>query len=489
MKQISIYQVDEAPIGSGGMGRVLKGVDPQGRQVAIKEILPEFAADLEIRTRTEREVEMLQQLDNESIVKVYDQFPLDGNFYIVMEFVDGFNVEQYVQKYGPIPVERAARFMVKILDAMQFIHEKGFVHRDMKPSNIMIRNDERICILDFGIAKDLNSNGQTTTIYGTILGSDGYMSPEQANGFSVDRRADIYALGCVFYYMLTGHHAYDTLASDFETAQNIVNTPFPKLTKYSKHSFPKGLQGILDHATDSNMNKRYQSCREFSNELIKLIPGASIWRTKISSSKAEDVFITVGREDCDILVNYQWDRVSRKHLDITYRQFTGGRYYIITDHSSNGTFVNDRCLGHGDAINIPADGPDPQVWLACDMNCPLDWNRVKQLISMKLQERERMASCEGTTIPPVMPPASTPDSVMNPNPSTDQSEEKQKPATFVRILFYVLSVLSPLIGWILYFVYRNKNKKLASTCCTIAFISFGIGIILNVISVFMANTY
>lgn len=108
---------------------------------------------------------------------------------------------------------------------------------------------------------------------------------------------------------------------------------------------------------------------------------------------------------------------------------------------------------------------------------------------MKLQERERMASCEGTTIPPVMPPASTPDSVMNPNPSTDQSEEKQKPATFVRILFYVLSVLSPLIGWILYFVYRNKNKKLASTCCTIAFISFGIGIILNVISVFMANTY
>ena len=428
---------------------------------------------------------MLQQLNNDSIVKVYDQFPLGGNFYIVMEFVDGLNVEQYVQKYGAIPYERATRFMVKILEAMQFVHEKNFVHRDMKPSNIMIRNDERICILDFGIAKDLNTNGQMTTIYGTILGSDGYMSPEQADGLSVDRRADIYALGCVFYYMLTGHHAYDTLASDFETAQIIIKTPFPRLSKNSKHSFPKGLQELLDQATNRNMNKRYQSCREFSNELVKLIPSASIWRTKISSSKAEDVFITVGREDCDILLNPQWDRTSRKHLDITYRQFIGGGYYIITDHSSNGTKVNGRLLSHGDAINISPDGPDPQVLLAGDANCPLDWGRVKQLISMKLQERERLASCEGPTIHPDMLDAPVADPFINSNQSTEQPVEKQKPSTFVRILFYVLSALSPLIGWILYFVYRNKNKKLATTCCTIAFISFGI----NIIATIMANFY
>ena len=133
MKQISIYQVEDTPIGSGGMGRVLRGTDPNGRQVAIKEILPEFASDFEIRTRTEREVELLQQLNSDSIVKVYDQFPLGGNFYIVMEFVDGLNVEQYVQKYGAIPYERATRFMVQILGAMQFVHEKNFVHRDIFP--------------------------------------------------------------------------------------------------------------------------------------------------------------------------------------------------------------------------------------------------------------------------------------------------------------------------------------------------------------------
>lgn len=384
MKTISIYQVEDSPIGSGGMGRVLRGTDPQGRQVAIKEILPEFASDFEIRTRTEREVELLQQLNSESIVKVYDQFPLGNNFYIVMEFVDGLNVEQYVQKYGAIPYERATRFMVKILDAMQFVHEKNFVHRDMKPSNIMIREDERICILDFGIAKDMGSQGGGTVI-GTIIGSDGYMSPEQADGFSIDHRADIYALGCVFYYMLTGHHAYNTLSSDFETRSNITNTPFPKLSKHSKKSFPAKLQEILDHATDRNMMKRYQSCREFRKDLESLIPSASRSHTIISERKTEDIFITVGREGCDILINDNMMKVSRSHLDITYRQFTGGRFYVITDHSANGTLVNGRRLGRGESENIPADGATPQIFLACDANYALDWENVKRLIAVKLK--------------------------------------------------------------------------------------------------------
>lgn len=385
MKTISIYQVEDSPIGSGGMGRVLKGTDPQGRQVAIKEILPEFATDFEIRTRTEREVELLQQFNNDCIVKVYDQFPLGDNFYIVMEFVDGLNVEQYVQKYGAIPWERATRFMVKILEAMQFVHEKNFVHRDMKPSNIMIRNDERICILDFGIAKDMGSQGSSTVI-GTIIGSDGYMSPEQADGFSIDHRADIYALGCVFYYMLTGHHAYNTLSSDFETRSNIANTPFPKLSKHSKKSFPAKLQEILDHATDRNMMKRYQSCREFRKDLENLLPSASRSHTIISQNKTDNIFLTVGREGCDIIIDDPLMKVSRNHLDIAYKQFTGGRYYVITDHSSNGTLVNGKKISRNESENIPADGTVPQIYLACDENYPVKWDEVLKLISEKIKE-------------------------------------------------------------------------------------------------------
>lgn len=390
MKTISIYQVEDNPIGAGGMGRVLKGTDLQGRQVAVKEILPEFASDFEIRTRTEREVELLQQFNNDNIVKVYDQFPLGDNFYIVMEFVDGLNVEQYVQKYGAIPWERATRFMVKILEAMQFVHEKNFVHRDMKPSNIMIRNDERICILDFGIAKDMGSQGGGTVI-GTIIGSDGYMSPEQADGFSIDHRADIYALGCVFYYMLTGHHAYNTLSSDFETRSNIANTPFPKLSKHSKKSFPAKLQEILDHATDRNMMKRYQSCREFRKDLENLLPSASSSHTIISQNKTDNIFITVGREGCDIIIDDPLMKVSRNHMDIAYKQFTGGRYYVVTDHSSNGTLVNGRKISRNESESIPADGNTPTILLACDDNYALDWSEVQRLISEKIKEQSNPA--------------------------------------------------------------------------------------------------
>ena len=386
MKQISIYQVEDTPLGAGGMGQVLRGTDPQGRPVAIKEILPEFASDFEIRTRTEREVEILQVLNQtDGVVKVYDQFPLNNNFYIVMELVDGVNVEQYVQKYGAIPYERAVRYMTRILAIMQSIHEKEIVHRDMKPSNIMIRNDESICILDFGIAKDMgNMNGGT--IVGTIIGSDGYMSPEQADGFSIDHRADIYALGCVFYYMLTGHHAYNTLASDFETRSNITNTPFPKLSKHSRKSFPARLQEILDHATDRNMMRRYQSCREFRKDLESLLPSTSSMHTIIDSNKTENIFITVGREGCDIIIDDPNMKVSRSHLDIAYKQFTGGRYYVITDHSSNGTMVNGRKIRRNESENIPADGAIPQIYLACDGNYPLDWEQVKKLIAKKLKE-------------------------------------------------------------------------------------------------------
>lgn len=484
MKQISIYQVDETPIGAGGMGRVLRGKDPQGRDVAIKEILPEFAQDLEIRARTEREVELLQQLNNDSIVKVYDQFPLNDNFYIVMELVDGLNVEQYVQKYNALLPERAAMFMVKILDAMQFVHEKNFVHRDMKPNNIMIRNDERICILDFGIAKDLGNNSGLTTIFGSILGSDGYMSPEQANGFSIDHRADIYALGCVLYFMLTGHHAYDTLSSDFETAQNIVNTPFPRLSKYSNRKFDPRLQKILDHATDSNMMRRYQSCREFRKDLVALYPNADPLHTKISASKTENVVITVGREECDIIINDPLFKVSRSHLDINYRQFTGGRFYVITDHSSNGTMVNGQTLQHGQSCHVPADGPDPQVYLACDGNYLLNWTQVKEVISAKQQELNAAGDTSRGVTPPIDnqqdEPISGPilaDSALEPQ---QQSSKKA-----IKWLLGIISFLIPLVGLIIALILLlAKEKELAGHSAKWA----GIGICVNLIITIILTT-
>jgi pSer/pThr/pTyr-binding forkhead associated (FHA) protein len=185
--------------------------------------------------------------------------------------------------------------------------------------------------------------------------------------------------------MLTGHHAYNTLSSDFETRSNIANTPFPKLSKHSKKSFPAKLQEILDHATDRNMMKRYQSCREFRKDLENLLPSASRSHTIISSNKTDNIFITVGREGCDIIIDDPLMKVSRNHLDIAYKQFTGGRYYVITDHSSNGTLVNGKKISRNESENIPADGSIPTILLACDSNYSLDWSEVQRLISEKIK--------------------------------------------------------------------------------------------------------
>lgn len=377
MRTISHYQVQDKPIGEGGMGRVLRGTDTNtGREVAIKEILPEFAADFEIRVRTEREVDLLERLSSNNIVKVYDRFPMGNNFYIVMEYVDGRNIEQYVGSYGAIPFDRAVRFMIEVLRTMQYVHENGIVHRDMKPNNIMIRSTESICILDFGIAKDLGSTGGTIT--GTVIGSDGYMSPEQASGYDIDHRADIYSLGCVLHYMLTGRHAYVTLASDFETRENIITQPFPRLAEHSHTAFPPRLQEVIDRATDKNMMKRYQSCREFQKDLESLIGG-----TAISAAGQSEITITVGRADCDILIHDDEQKVSRQHLDITYRQFTGSRTYTINDHSSNGTMVDGEVLHHGS--KTIREHERPQVYLACNGAYPLDWDEVRRVIDARVQ--------------------------------------------------------------------------------------------------------
>ena len=137
MRQISNYQVEDAPIGSGGMGQVLKGYAPDGTPVAIKEILPQFVMDMEYRSRIDREINFLKKLNSGNIVKIYDNFQLGNNLYIVMEMVEGHNIEQYVAQHGAIPVERAVQYMIKILQTMQYVHEENIIHRDIKPSNIM----------------------------------------------------------------------------------------------------------------------------------------------------------------------------------------------------------------------------------------------------------------------------------------------------------------------------------------------------------------
>lgn len=432
MRQIANYTIEDTPIARGGMGQIFRGRDNQGKIVAIKEILPEFASDWAILSRIEKEVEFLLKVNHPSIVKLYAAFRDDAtqNYYIVMEQVEGLNIEQYVTKHGAIPEQQAVELMLKILDALQCVHNAHIVHRDIKPSNIMIRPDGNVCLLDFGVAKDMDNNNGST-IPGSIIGTSGYMSPEQADGFSINFRSDIYSLGCVFYYMLTGHHAFNTLASEFETANAILNNEFPRLSKY-KSGLSDILQRILDKATNKNMMLRYQNCYEF---MAALSNGTHVSHT----GTLAPVLISIGREMCDIIINDADRKISRHHADVELKEFTGGKYYVFTDCSANGTVVNRKPLRKS-SISIPANDPAPEIYLAGVVDGHLDWDKVVDELNKRAQAAQEVANEPKTEILE--------------KPKSSSLEDKPKPeyqyepdeATGWLVTAFIFAVLLPFFG-------------------------------------------
>ena len=220
-----------AAIGAGGMGEVYRARDAKlGRDVALK-VLPEaFARDAERMARFQREAKVLASLDHPNIASIYGLEDSSSTHALVMQLVEGPTLADRI-KQGPIPVDEALRIAKQICEALEYAHERGIVHRDLKPANMKVTNDDAVKILDFGLAKALEGDASSIDIStsptisrlatqaGVLLGTAAYMSPEQAKGKSVDRRADIWAFGCVLYEMLTGKMAFsgeavtDTLAA------------------------------------------------------------------------------------------------------------------------------------------------------------------------------------------------------------------------------------------------------------------------------------
>lgn len=407
MKQINKYLVEETPIGVGGMGRVLRGTDPNGMPVAIKEILPEFVSNAEFRYRIDQEVKFLMMLNDRlggtrSVVRVYDSFEQDGMLYIVMELVEGQNIEQLVSLEGHLPLPRAGAYMEAILDAMQQVHEQHVVHRDIKPGNIMVRPDNSICILDFGVAKNSEGVGSGHTLTGTVIGTDGYMSPEQANGMSIDHRSDIYSLACVFFYMLTGHHAYVNEGNDVKMMMDIVNKEFPRLNKYVS-GLPTNIQQVIDKASDKNMMRRYQSCREFNSELRRILHGGTMIDGPVETT---EISVSIGRENCDIVAGFNNYKVSRHHADVKYVVLSGGTFYVFTDCSSNGTTINGTQLKKGMSYNIPL-GMSPEILLANDPDSRVDWQEVERIINAKLSISQAQTDKNKPSVPRDNKPANS----------------------------------------------------------------------------------
>lgn len=380
---------DVTELGRGGMGTVYAGY-LDGRKVTIKKFRSDFMSETELINRFQREGQTLQKLDHSSIVKVieppydpynkfYPAFVEGGDLYIAMEFVEGVTLDKYVRNNGgPLTEDKAVRIMCNILDAMEYVRKMGIVHRDIKPNNIIVRPDgENVCILDFGIVKDLNSNGFTSGHI--VLGTDGYMSPEQAKGLTVDYRTDIYSLGCVLFYMLTGTNAISQRGSDYETRAAILESEFPR-AKDRNPAISDRVQAIIDKAVDKNMLLRFQSPAEFRMALI------DDDATKPHNSPADGPKrISVGRgQTCDVQIYDPTGRVSRLHLDIEYQFTSEGDLYVIHDRSTNGTQVNG-VLVHNGSVNIfpffrgrrCADYP-PEIILGGSVT--LDWSQVTALL-------------------------------------------------------------------------------------------------------------
>ena len=257
--RIANYQIEEQ-LGEGGMGVVYKAVDVNlDRTVALKFLSPELNRDPSLIARFQSEAKAQANLNHTNIATLYNFLNVDGNWLIVMEYVEGENLEQLIIKNGVIQWQDAVPLFKQALLGIGFAHRFGIVHRDIKPSNIMINRHGIVKVMDFGIAKALSGRKLTRT--GVAVGTVSYMSPEQVRNQGVDNRSDIYSLGVTLYQMLTAHLPFDS-ESDFQVQFDHINTPPPPLSLYHPY-IPPGIEAAVLKAMEKDPANRFRTVEEF----------------------------------------------------------------------------------------------------------------------------------------------------------------------------------------------------------------------------------
>ena len=252
------YEIQEL-IGVGGMAMVYKAHDNiDDKTVAIKILKDEFLGNEEFIRRFKNESKAIAVLSHPNIVKVYDVSFGDRIQYIVMEYIDGITLKEYIGQQNAIPWKEAVHFTVQILQALQHAHEKGIIHRDVKPQNIMLLQDGTIKVTDFGIARI--NDGETRTMTNKAIGSVHYIAPEQAKGGVTDGKADIYSVGVMLYEMLTGKLPFDADSAVSVAIMQLQNEPKP--LREINESVPEGLEEITLRAMRKEPRERYESAKE-----------------------------------------------------------------------------------------------------------------------------------------------------------------------------------------------------------------------------------
>mgnify|MGYP000367071461 CR=1 FL=1 len=249
-------------VGVGGMAMVYRGEHIYLKKpVAIKVMLPSFSENPELVQRFLQEAEMASKLDHPNIVKIFDFGDEEGLLYLVMQFVDGETLERILKHRGKLSLKEALNITLQVLSALHYAHEKGLVHRDIKPGNVMINREGKAYLLDFGIAV-LGEIGSST---GTkvAVGTPEYMAPEQFRG-RADKRSDLYSVGVMLYEMLTGKTPFQDAKDIYELQHKILRDPVPPT------GISPEIDTILEKALSKLPSQRFQSAKEFADALLSL---------------------------------------------------------------------------------------------------------------------------------------------------------------------------------------------------------------------------
>ncbi len=272
-----------AAIGAGGMGEVYRALDPRiGREVAIKVLPASFSTDPERLRRFEQEARATGALNHPNILSIYDVGKDDGSPYLVCELLEGQTLREKLRA-APVPQRKAIEYALQISQGLAAAHNKGIIHRDLKPENLFVTTDGRVKILDFGLAKliqfEAPQNGQSkleTAVAhsqpGTVLGTVGYMSPEQVRGLASDHRSDIFSLGAILYEMLSGNALFRR-ETDADTMSAILHAEPPELLRANASISPT-LDSLIRHCLEKSPEERFQSARDLAFHL-QVISGQS----------------------------------------------------------------------------------------------------------------------------------------------------------------------------------------------------------------------
>lgn len=340
-QRLGKYQI-LSEIGRGGMAIVYKAFDTGlQRYVALKILLPRLAADEQILRRFEREATTAANLKHPNIVVIHDVGSADGYHFLVMELLEGCTLREEIRARGAMLPARAAYVASQVASALDHAHQQGLIHRDVKPSNIILGRQDHTTLTDFGLVRAAHSARLTEA--GATVGTLEYMAPEQLGGDEIDWRSDVYSLGVVVYELLAGRTPF-TGDTPFSVMQKVMYEP-PPLLENLVPTLPSSVGRVVAQALSKSPLDRFRSAGEFAAALFRALSGEELelvdrlgreFRLRRGTT-------TVGRDPDNVLVAND-AQVSRHHAEI---QFDGASWNLLDLQSTNGTFVNEQRIWPG----------------------------------------------------------------------------------------------------------------------------------------------